>query len=158
VIDAILTSGDEDDAVASARLEVPHGMHRQFRDEHCAILILHFEPADKGARPMPPADPVSWTDHILRALELPQALAVFLADVLGLTTSAAPAATLGFRLEAQHDMAEILDITGLQLLRGGRRTSQAIGYFIGSRDGSPAVEAADRVTTDVLRYALKAER
>lgn len=158
VIDAVLTSGDEDNAVASARLEVPDGMHRHFRDDHCAMLALHFEPSNKDDTPVPPNGPVSWTDHILRVLELPQALAVFLADVLDLTTSAEPAATIGFRLESQHDMAEIIDITGLQLLRGGHRTSQAIGYFIASRDGSQATEATDRMITDVLRYALKAER
>jgi hypothetical protein len=158
VIDAVLTSDDENDAVAAARLEVPDGMHRQFRDERCAMLILHFEPTGKDPTPMPPVGPSAWTDHIMRALELPQAFAVFLSDMLGLAIAAVPAATLGFRLEAEHDMAEIIDITGLQPLRGGHRTSQAIGYFIGDRGGLPATDAGGRMITDVLRYALKAER
>jgi len=161
VIDAVLTAGDEDEAVASARLELPDGMHRQFRDQRSAMLILHFEPPGPGSKeegPGQPDGPISWSEYVLRALELPQALVEFLSGVLGLSTSGVPAATLGFRLEARHDMAEIMDITDLHLLRGGRRTSQAIGYFIADSDGLPAVDAADLMITDVLRYALKAER
>lgn len=89
--------------MASARLELTDGMHRQFRDPRWAMLILHFEPPRKDSRPMPPAGPVSWNDHMLRALELPQSLAVFLSGVLDPTTSGTPPVTLGFRLEAQRN-------------------------------------------------------
>jgi hypothetical protein len=158
VIDALLTPGEEHQAVASARLEVPDGMSRQFRDPRSAMLIVHFEPPQESGRPMSPAGPVSWTDHILRALELPQALAAFLSQVVGLATSGAPPITLGFRLEAQHDLAEFFDATGLHSLPGGQHKSQAIGYFIADRNGIPAADAANRMITDVLRYGLQAER
>jgi len=158
VVDAVLTSGAEDQAVASARLELPDGTRRQFRDPRCAVLILHFESPRKNGRPMAPAGPVSWNDHTLRALELPQALAAFLSRVLGLVASGSPPATLGFRLEAQRDMAELFDITGLHQLPGSRHTSQAIGYFIGNPEGRPPADAANRMITDVLRYTLQVER
>jgi hypothetical protein len=83
-LDAVLTPGTEDEAVASARLELPDGTSRHFRDQRCALLILHFEPPQKDGSPMPPAGPVSWTDHMLRALELPGALAQFLSGSLSL--------------------------------------------------------------------------
>jgi Domain of unknown function (DUF4268) len=158
VIDAILTPDGESQAVASARLEVPDGMSRQFRDPHSAMLIVHFEPPRKGARSVFPSGPVSWTDHMLRALELPQALADFLSRGVGLAPSNAPPVTVGFRLEAQRDMAEFFDTTGLHSLPGGQHRSQAIGYFIGDRNGISAADAANRMITDVLRYALQAER
>ena len=125
------------------------------------MLILHFEPPEpvgKDGEPGQHVGPNFWEAHIWQALELPQALAEFLSGVVGLNTSGVAPATLGFRLEARHDMAEIMDITGLHPLRGSRRTSQAIGYFIASRDGQPAADAADLMITDVLHYALKAER
>ena len=158
VVDAILTPDGENQAVASARLEVPDGMSRQFRDPRSAMLIVHFEPAQKGGRPIFPAGPVSWTDHMLRALELPHALAAFLSRVIGLVTSSAPPVTLGFRFEAQHDMAEFFDATGLHSLPGGQHRSQAIGYFIADQNGISDTDAANRMITDVLRYALQAER
>ena len=95
---------------------------------------------------------------MLRALELPQALAVFLSRVAGLATSSAPPVTLGFRLEAQHDMAEFFDTSALHSLPGGQHKSQAIGYFIADNNGISATDAANRMITDVLRYALQAER
>jgi hypothetical protein len=52
----------------------------------------------------------------------------------------------------------MIDITGMESLPGGQRRSQVIGYFIADRDGSPAMAAAQRMMTDVLRYALKIER
>ena len=158
VIDAILTPGGENQAVASARLEVPDGMSRRFRDPHSAMLIVHFEPSQEEGRPIFPAGPVSWADHLLRALELPQALAAFLSRVVGLATSGAPPVTLGFRLEAQHDLAEFFDTTGLHSLPGGQHRSQAIGYFIADHYGISATDAANRMITDVLRYGLQAER
>jgi len=87
----------------------------------------NFTRLDEQRSPSFPAGPVSWTDHMLRALELPQAFAAFLSRVVGLATSGAPPVTLGFRLEAQHDMAEFFDTTGLHSLpseitpNGGRR-------------------------------------
>jgi hypothetical protein len=158
ILDAVLTPEKEEEAVAAARLELPDGTSRHFRDQRCALLILHFESSQKDGTAMPSAGPVAWTDHMLRALELPQALAGFLTGSLGLSSSAEPPVVLGFRLEAQHDLAELIDITGLNQLQGGRHKAQAIGYFIADRHGTPAANVVNRMIGDVLRYALAAER
>jgi hypothetical protein len=80
-----------------------------------------------------------------------------LSGKLGLTTKGEPPVHLAFRLEAQQDMAEMIDITGMTSLPGGRRKSQAIGYFIADRDGNPAADAVKRMISHVLHYALKVE-
>ena len=73
-IRAIYTPGDEREALAAARLELPDGTRRYFHDFASAVLTLHFEPqTGSGTAPLP-AGPVAWTDHIKRALELPQTL------------------------------------------------------------------------------------
>jgi hypothetical protein len=45
-----------------------------------------------------------------------------LSQELGPRTSEEPPLQIGMRLEAQRDMAEIFDITGLTSLPGGQRT------------------------------------
>jgi outer membrane protein assembly factor BamB len=154
VIDAVLTPGDENDAVASARLVVPDVMHRQSGDQQYATLILHFESPRNSGKPIPPAGPQAWNDRIVQALKLPQAFATFLSETLGLATSGMPPASLGIWLEAQHDMTEHFDTKGLDPLRGARRKRQAIGYFLAASDGVLAEVAANRMITHVLSYAL----
>jgi hypothetical protein len=133
VIDAVFTPGSEKEAAASARLELPDGTSRYFRDEHCAVLILHFEASALSDSALPQVGPVAWTDHVLRGLELPQALTRLLSR-LGLTTAAEPAVVLGVRLDAQRDLAELIDVTDLHELPGSQHKSVAIAYFI---RGSP---------------------
>jgi hypothetical protein len=137
---------------------LPDGTTRQFRDQRYVLLALHFEPPDTGKSPIPPAGPVAWTDHIPRALELPDAFARFLEGPLDLAPSGVLPIVLGFRLEAQRDMADLIDITGLRQLPAARHTGQAIGYFIGDRDGVSSANATTRMINDVLRYTLKVER
>jgi hypothetical protein len=168
VIDALLTPGTEDEAVASARLELPDNLPRQGRDPRYAQFILHFEPAREPASaeqmqadaaiPLPSVGPVAWTDHMLRALELAKAVAQFLSRELGLTTPGDPPVVVGFRLEAQHDLAELIDVSGLNELPGGRHRVQAIGYFVSDPDGMTAERVVQQMITDVLRYGLGAER
>jgi len=157
-IDAVFTTGEEKDALASARLELPDGIRRSFRDDRCALLILHFEPPAESDNPMLAVGPVAWTDHMKRALELPRALNRFLAEHLGLSTSADPPVVLGFRLDTPHDLTELIDVTGLNTLPGGHHGREAIGYFIDDPAGSPAPQAVSRMIGDVPLYALQAER
>jgi len=157
-IQGVLTSGEENAAIASARLELPDGTRRHFHDSASAVLALHFEPpADNRNAPFP-AGPVAWTDHIKRALELPNSVNGFVSGQFGLTTSGDPPVVLGFRLDAPRDLAELFDVTGLNKLPGGQHGRQAIGYFIADPDGTPAAEITNRMIDDVLRYGLQAER
>lgn len=158
ITDAVFTPGEEKDAVASARLELPDGVPRHGRDPGYAMLLLHFEPPAQSENRLMATGPVAWTDHMRRALELPDALNRLLTKQLGLSTSAPPPVVLGFRLEAQKDLAELIDITGLTNLPGGQHGSQAIGYFIDDSDGEPPGEAASRMIRHVLLYALQTER
>lgn len=158
VIDAILTSGGEDDVVASARLELPDDSGRAFRDARYATFILHFEPPRKDGKRMKAVSPDAWDKRMTRALELAQVLVPFLSAELHLTTSAEPPVNVGVKVDAQQDMAELIDITGMQPLPGATRRREAIGYFLADRDGSPAVDAARRMITHVLQYSLGVER
>jgi hypothetical protein len=158
-IQAVYTPGEESEAVASARLELPDGTRRYFHDFASAVLVLHFEPPAGSDNAPLPVGPVAWTDHIKRALELPDALNTLLTNRLDLSTSGDPAVTVGFRLDAPHDLTEIIDITGLNVLPGGQHGRQAIGYCIADPDGGvSAGVVVDRMINHVLMYALQAER
>ena len=77
---------------------------------------------------------------------------------LGLTIPGESPAVLAVRLDAATDLGELIDVTGLEPLPGGRRRRQAIGYFLSSKDGSQPPDAAMRMVTDVLRYGFSIER
>lgn len=155
---AVFTPGQEDEAVASARLELPDGTRRYFHDFASAVLLLHFEaPVGSNNAPLP-AGPVAWTDYIMRALELPDALNRLLTQELGLSTSGEPQVVLGVRLDAPSDLTEIIDITDLTRLPGGQHGRQAIGYFVADPAGAPPAEVTDRMINHVLMYGLQAER
>ena len=158
-IQAVFTPGQEEEAVASARLMLPDGSLRfTASGTASAVLILHFEPP-AGSHDVPlPAGPVAWTDHMMRALELPTALNRLLTHQFGLSTSGDPQVVLGFRLEASNDLTEIIDITDLTKLPGGQHGRQAIGYFIADSTGAHSAEVVERMINHVLMYALQAER
>jgi hypothetical protein len=157
-IQAVYTPGQEEEAMASARLMLPDGSLRfTASGTASAVLILHFEPP-VGSRDAPlPAGPVAWTEHMMRALELPSALNRLLTHQFGLTTSGDLQVVLGFRLEAPSDLTEIIDITDLTKLPGGQHGRQAIGYFIADSAGARSAEVVKRMINHVLIYALQAE-
>jgi hypothetical protein len=158
-IRAVYTPGQEEEAVASARLMLPDGSLRfTASGTASAVLILHFEPPVGSSNAPLPAGPVAWTDYMMRALELPNALNRLLTHRLGLSTSGDPQVVLGFRLEAPSDLTEIIDITDLTQLPGGQHGRQAIGYFIADSAGARSAEVVARVINHVLMYALQAER
>jgi hypothetical protein len=157
-VQAVLTPGEEEEAVASARLELPDGTRRYFHDFASAVLKLHFEPPAETANPPLPAGPDAWNDRLRWALDLPNALDGFLTDQLGLTTSGAPQVVLGFRLDAPHDLAELIDVTDLHELPGGQHGRQAIGYLIADPDGVPPADVVERAIDHVLMYGLQSER
>ena len=156
-VQAVLTPGEEEEAVASARLGLPDGTRRYFHDFASAVLILHFEPP-AGTANSPPAGSAVWNDRLRQALDLPGALDGFLTDQLGLTTSGDPPVVLGFRFDAPHDLAELIDVSDLHELPGGQHARQAIGYLIADPDGAPSADVVERAIDDVLRYGLQSER
>jgi hypothetical protein len=142
--------------VATVRLELPDGSRKHFRDPGSALLILHFEPPIGSSAPLP-AGPVAWTDHIMHAMELPNALNRLLTQRFALSTSGDPQVVLGFRLDAPSDLAEMIDVTDLTKLPGGQHGRQAIGYFIANPTGGYPVEVVARMIKHVLMYALQVE-
>jgi hypothetical protein len=155
--DAVLTTGTDDDAVATARLQLPDGMGHHGRDPRCATFILHAEPRQDLSSPAPPADPSAWAERIDQVLQAPPALAAFLSGQLGLRVSGDPPAQAALRLETPGDIAQLIDATDLDSLPGGQHMRQAIGYFTASADGAPASQAATRMVRHVLQYGLKAD-
>jgi hypothetical protein len=141
--------------VAFARLELPvAGSPRYGRDGRCASMILHVEPRAMDGSPAAPRSPEFWDERIQQALWLPRELAGLLTE-LGLRPSGDPPATVGVRLQATSDIAEMVDMTGLHPMLGSMRSSQAIGYFMADRDGKSAQQVAATMCRDVLLYALK---
>jgi hypothetical protein len=152
IIDMVMDGG-----VASARLELPDGVKRFGRAEGYALLIVHVEPRDNDGKPAPPASPSSWHTRFEHALQLPGTFAALLSGGLGLATSGQPPAQAGIRLEASHDMTELVDITGLATLQGAHRLSQFMSYFTSDRGGASSTTVADRMTRQMLEEALKVD-
>jgi hypothetical protein len=117
---------------------------------------MHFEPS-RPEDSIPAQEPATWEEHLTHALQLPTALAEFLTSELGLATSGNPPAHVAVRLEAQHDLAEMINVTRMPSLPGSQHKCQATGYFIASSHGLPPADAAKQMITDVLRYALNVD-
>ena len=140
-----------------ARLEPPDGIRRHGRVEGYALLVVHVEPHGADGKAAPPASPSSWRRRFERALQLPGAFAALLPGELGLATSGEPPAQAGIRLEATRDMTELVDITDLTTLPSAHRLSQFMVYLAACSDGAGAVNAAERMTRQMLEEALKVD-
>ena len=121
-------------------------------------LILHVGLRGPENRSnAPPVEPAIWRHHFSDALQIPTAFASFLSSELNLVTSGEPPALVGVKLQAIVDLTELIDISGFQQLPGGSLKRQAIGYFVAGRDESLAWEAASKMVSDVLLYALNVD-
>jgi hypothetical protein len=156
-IDAILAPDAQGDGLGAARLELPDSQPRLGRDPRFAILIVHIERTRKDSRALRSQAPPSWEDRIAQGLGLASAFAGLMSEDVGLKTYADPPIHVAVRLEPREDMAEMIDIAGMEQLPGRPNGRQAIGYFTSGRDGVPARQAAQRMVTDVLRYALSVQ-
>jgi hypothetical protein len=87
-------------------------------DPKCAELRLYIEPQTADGSPASPMKLADWQTRFARALALPQLLAAFLANDLGLVTSDDPYARFGVLLETAGPLTELIDIGGLKTLRG----------------------------------------
>lgn len=157
-IDAVLTPGGDDEAVAAARLELPDDLSAYGRDNRYAMVILHFEPPEQDSNASLALTPDRWEEIFSLVVELAVALGLFLTAEIGLDVSGEPPANIAFQLEAQQDIAEMIDVAGLESLPGLPRRREVIGYLLADPGGVPAVTAVRRMMTDVLRYALSIER
>jgi len=154
--DAILTSGSDDEAVASARLELPDGTPRFGRDAHSAVLIIHVE-TSRADTSRAHADWREWVDRIAHVLQAVPAVADFLSGQLRLEVTAEPPPTVAIRLETPKDLAQLIGTARFETLPGKQHLRQAIGYFVASSGGTSAADAADQMVRHVLRYALQAD-
>ena len=158
VINAVLTSDGENDAVASARLELPDGTSYYGRNQNYATLILHVGLRGPDIRSdAPPVEPAIWRHRLNDVLQIPTIFASFLSCELDLVTSGEPPALVGAKLQAMIDLTELIDISGFQQLPGGSLKRQAIGYFVADHDKGLAWEAASKMVGDVLLYALNVD-
>ena len=151
--DAVLTSGGGDDAVASARLELPDGTQRFGRDARRAALIIHVEKS-RADTSRAQAGWVEWADRITRVLQAVPAVADFLSGQLGLEVLADPPPQVAIRLETPKDLAQLIGTSGLDPLPGKQHLRQAISYFTASPDGASAGDAAEQMIQHVLRVSL----
>lgn len=154
--DAILTSGRDEEPVASARLELPDGTTRFGRDGRCAVLIIHVEASAAGFSRLH-AGWREWADRTTRVLQAVPAIADFLSGQLGLEVTAEPPPAVAIRLETPKDLGQLIGTTGLETLPGKQHFRQAIGYFAAFPGGASAGDAAEQMIRHVLRYALQVD-
>jgi hypothetical protein len=151
--DAVLTSGGDNDAVASARCELPDGTQRFGRDARCATFIIHVE-ASRASTSRAQAGWIEWADRITRVLQAVPAAADFLSGQLGLEVLADPPPQAAIRLETPKDLAQLIGTSGLDPLPGKQHMSQAIGFFTASPEGTSPRDAAEQMIQHVLRVSL----
>jgi hypothetical protein len=140
---AVLGSGDEASPVAWARLLLPQADTLPIGyDPRSAVFILHVYPRTPAGDPAPAADLASWRNRFVRALMIPGALAAFLIQDLGLTTTGDQPAQTGVYLDAPHSMTELVDTEDLKFLPGSPASSWFMGWAISSPDGQQAPDLA----------------
>ena len=156
VFEAVLTSGTDDDALASARLELPDGSNRYGRDGRYAALIIHVRMGRADTSDAQAVAPAEWDARITRLLQAVPDIVGFIAGQLGLAVTAEPPAQVAVRIESPKDLAQLFDLSGLEALPGGQHMRQANGYFSAAAlDGESADRAATRMIRHVLDYAFK---
>ena len=141
--------------VAWARLLLPEEMARRHgRDFRCAYFLLYVEPrSDDGSR-APAASLVSWHQRLGEALKLPASLAAFLAEQLGLSTSADPAAEIGVWLKAAQVLTELIDVDGYASVEGSAQSNWYMGFAMADPEGQPLGDVAETWLRQLCDSAL----
>jgi hypothetical protein len=134
---AVLAPPDTEEAPAAwARILLPESMIQQYgRDARCAYLVLHIEPRTAAGTPGQAVSLLGWYQRLSDALELPAALAAFLADDLGLLTADDPAAEVGVWLRAPHALTELVEVDAFDTVAGAPQTNWFTGFAVASPDG-----------------------
>lgn len=141
---AVLTqSGTKESPTAWARILLPESLTRQYgRDSRCAYLVVYVEPRTASGTPTPAASLIGWYERMTLALNLPTALAAFLADDLGLPTASDPAAEVGVWLKAPHALTELAEVDAFDVVDGSPQSNWFTGFAVSSPDGEPAPQMA----------------
>jgi hypothetical protein len=147
-LEAALTGDNQDEALtASASLLLPDPSAPGYsRDPRYARFVLEVE-----LRAMRLA---VLHDRFARALAIPIALAGFLTDDLGLTTSGDPPSQVGVWLKTPRDMAELVDPEGMKPLLGSPQSNSFIGWALADPAGEPAPIAAVELLRQMCDYTL----
>jgi hypothetical protein len=153
---AILSLPDSEAApVAWARLLLPEEMTRRYgRDFRCAYLVLYVEPRSAVGSPAPAASLVSWHQRLSEALKLPAALAAFLAEQLGLSTSADPAAEVGVWLNTAQALTELIDVDGYAAVEGSTPSNSYRGFATADPAGQRLGDLAETWLRQLCDSAL----
>lgn len=153
---AILGLPDTEEApVAWARLLLPEEMTRRYgRDFRCAYFVLYVEPRSADGSPAPAASLVSWHQRLSEALKLPAALAEFLAEQLGLSTSADPGAEVGVWLKAPRALTELIDVDGYASVEGSAQSNWYMGFAVADPDGQGLGDLAEAWLRQLCDSAL----
>lgn len=126
--------------VASAMLNLPiAGQSFYGRDPKCAELVVHVDLPMKDGEPVIGGLP-EWHRRFTRALALPAELARFL-EGLGLTTSDDPPVKFAIQVQARPitaGMTEIVDVSLLRPISGGRMSVQFDGWAVAEANGKTA--------------------
>lgn len=136
--------GQEEQApVGWARILLPESLTRRYgRDARSAYLVLYVEPRTADGRPAPLASLASWHQRLSMALQLPGAVAGFLADDLGLATAADPAAQIGVWLKTPHHLTELVEVDAFDSVPGSAQSNWFMGFAVSSRQGEPVSDVA----------------
>ncbi|MGO9295139.1 MAG: hypothetical protein ACLP52_14910 [Streptosporangiaceae bacterium] len=141
--------------VAWARLLLPEEMARHDgRDLRCAYFLLYVEPRSDDGSPAPAASLASWHQRLSNALKLPASLAAFLAEQLGLSTSADPAAEIGVWLKAAQVLTELIDVDGYASVEGSAQSNWYMGFAMADPDGQPLGDVAETWLRQLCDSAL----
>ncbi|SRR6266542_1977763 len=155
-MEAALASENEDEApVASALLLLPEvGMSAYGRDTRYAELVLDIELRDANGDPAPAMTLPVLHDRFVRALALPEALAGFLTQSLGLATADDPPSQAGVWLKTPRSMTEVVDTEGFKSLPGSPASNWFAGWAIADPGGQPAELAAVEMLRQMCDYTL----
>jgi hypothetical protein len=140
---ALMAEDQEDAPVASAMLLLPEAGRSRFgSDPRCAEFALHIEPRTSDGTTAAAAGLAEWHDRFARALTVPEALAHFLRNQLGLATPDEPAAQAGLWLNAPRALTQLVDVGSLKTLPGSAQSNWFIGYAVADPQGKSAGAAA----------------
>lgn len=154
-LEAVLTRGGSEPAVASARLNLPQpGLRLAMHDPRCAEFILHIEPRAVDGSPAPPIPLRAWPERLVTALLLPGRLVAFLEKDLGLRCHSDPAAQIGIWLSGARSVGDLVDVTGCDVLPGAAMANWFSGYAIADPSGDQGAAAAREVLRQLCDYTL----
>lgn len=156
-LEAALTGDVQDEvlaASASLLLPDPSASGYGHGDPRYARFVLEVELRDAEGQPAPAMKLSVLHDRFTRALAVPSALAAFLTEDLGLGTSDDPPSQAGIWLQTPRDMAELVDVEGLQPLPGSPRSNSFTGWALADPAGEPAATAAGELLRQMCDYTL----